>query len=133
MVWLANAQVIKKNLVEFVVVVLAGVHQHLTQRDRSVRMRALDVEKAAHLMRDGGPTGIWQGLGVEHHENGVPTVSVRPFNIFGPGQVGEGAVHAFVLRALRTSGGRVRRLLPMPLGPTTSTGASGRSPSIACP
>jgi nucleoside-diphosphate-sugar epimerase len=32
---------------------------------------------------------------------GVPTVSIRPFNIFGPGQVGEGAVHAFVLRALR--------------------------------
>lgn len=37
-------------------------------------VRALDVEKAAHLMRDGGPTGIWQGLGVEHHENGVQTV-----------------------------------------------------------
>ena len=32
---------------------------------------------------------------------GVPTVSIRPFNIFGPGQVGEGAVHAFVVRALR--------------------------------
>ena len=36
-----------------------------------------------------------------HKQYGVPTVSVRPFNIFGPGQVGEGAVHAFVLRALR--------------------------------
>jgi nucleoside-diphosphate-sugar epimerase len=32
---------------------------------------------------------------------GLPTVSIRPFNIYGPGQVGEGAVHAFVLRALR--------------------------------
>jgi len=31
----------------------------------------------------------------------LPTCSVRPFNIFGPGQVGEGAIHAFVLRALR--------------------------------
>jgi nucleoside-diphosphate-sugar epimerase len=30
----------------------------------------------------------------------LPTVSIRPFNIYGPGQVGEGAVHAFVLRAL---------------------------------
>ncbi len=31
----------------------------------------------------------------------LPTVSIRPFNIFGPGQIGEGAVHAFVVRALR--------------------------------
>lgn len=31
----------------------------------------------------------------------LPTCSIRPFNIFGPGQVGEGAVHAFVTRALR--------------------------------
>jgi len=31
---------------------------------------------------------------------GLPTCSIRPFNIFGPGQVGEGAVHAFVMRAL---------------------------------
>lgn len=34
-------------------------------------------------------------------QHGLPTVSVRPFNIFGPGQVGEGAVHAFVVRALK--------------------------------
>jgi nucleoside-diphosphate-sugar epimerase len=31
----------------------------------------------------------------------LPTCSIRPFNIYGPGQVGEGAVHAFVVRALR--------------------------------
>jgi nucleoside-diphosphate-sugar epimerase len=31
----------------------------------------------------------------------LPTCSIRPFNIFGPGQVGEGAIHAFVVRALR--------------------------------
>ncbi len=34
-------------------------------------------------------------------EHQLPTCSIRPFNIFGPGQVGEGAIHAFVLRALR--------------------------------
>jgi nucleoside-diphosphate-sugar epimerase len=32
---------------------------------------------------------------------GLPTTSIRPFNIYGPGQVGEGAVHAFVVRALQ--------------------------------
>ncbi|MBX3249683.1 MAG: NAD-dependent epimerase/dehydratase family protein [Myxococcales bacterium] len=34
-------------------------------------------------------------------QHGLPTVAIRPFNIFGPGQVGEGAIHAFVVRALR--------------------------------
>lgn len=36
-----------------------------------------------------------------HKEFGLPTVSVRPFNIYGPGQVGEGAIHVFVSRALK--------------------------------
>ena len=36
-----------------------------------------------------------------YRQYGLPTCSVRPFNIYGPGQVGEGAVHAFVVRALR--------------------------------
>ncbi len=32
---------------------------------------------------------------------GLPTCAIRPFNIYGPGQVGEGAIHAFVTRALK--------------------------------
>ncbi len=35
-----------------------------------------------------------------HKEFGLPTVTLRPFNVYGPGQVGEGAIHAFVKRAL---------------------------------
>jgi dTDP-glucose 4,6-dehydratase len=34
-------------------------------------------------------------------ETGLPTVSIRPFNVFGPGQVGVGAIHTFVVRALQ--------------------------------
>jgi UDP-glucose 4-epimerase len=34
-------------------------------------------------------------------EHGVPVVSVRPFNVYGPRQVGEGAIQTFALRALR--------------------------------
>jgi nucleoside-diphosphate-sugar epimerase len=34
-------------------------------------------------------------------EHGFPAVTVRPFNIYGPRQVGEGAIHHFILRALR--------------------------------
>lgn len=36
-----------------------------------------------------------------HKEFGLPTVSIRPFNIYGPRQVGEGAIHHFIVRALR--------------------------------
>src|SRR5262245_40684198 len=32
---------------------------------------------------------------------GLATVSVRPFNIYGPRQVGRGAIHIFIMRALR--------------------------------
>ena len=36
-----------------------------------------------------------------HKEFGLPVVSLRPFNIYGPMQVGEGAVHVFVTRSLK--------------------------------
>jgi len=34
------------------------------------------------------------------HERKLPIVVVRPFNIYGPGQVGEGALRTFITRAL---------------------------------
>ncbi len=50
-----------------------------------------------------------------YKQYGLPTCSVRPFNIYGPMQVGEGAVHHFILRALRgeplkvhNDGGQIR-------------------------
>jgi len=46
----------------------------------------------------------------------LPACSIRPFNIYGPRQVGEGAVHHFIVRALRASRCRcttmVRRSAP---------------------
>ena len=35
-----------------------------------------------------------------HDELGVPTVTVRPFNVYGPGQIGGGAIRAFIEAAL---------------------------------
>jgi nucleoside-diphosphate-sugar epimerase len=50
-----------------------------------------------------------------HKQHGLPTASIRPFNIYGPGQIGEGAVHHFIVRALRgeplvvhNDGGQIR-------------------------
>ena len=34
-------------------------------------------------------------------EKWLPTTVVRPFNVYGPGQVGEGALRTFILRALK--------------------------------
>jgi nucleoside-diphosphate-sugar epimerase len=36
-----------------------------------------------------------------HRQYGFPVVTIRPFNIYGPRQIGEGAVHHFIVRALR--------------------------------
>jgi UDP-glucose 4-epimerase len=36
-----------------------------------------------------------------HDEVGLPTVTVRPFNVYGPGQIGGGAIRAFIEAALR--------------------------------
>jgi len=35
------------------------------------------------------------------HEKGLPTTVVRPFNVYGPGQVGEGAIRIFIERAIK--------------------------------
>ena len=35
-----------------------------------------------------------------HREYKLPTVTVRPFNVYGPGQTGEGAIQIFIKKAL---------------------------------
>lgn len=36
-----------------------------------------------------------------HKQFGLPVVCVRPFNVYGPGQTGEGAIQVFIKRALK--------------------------------
>lgn len=36
-----------------------------------------------------------------HREYGLPTVTVRPFNVYGPGQTGEGAISIMIRKALK--------------------------------
>jgi UDP-glucose 4-epimerase len=36
-----------------------------------------------------------------HREKGMPVVNVRPFNVYGPGQTGEGALSIFIRKALK--------------------------------
>jgi nucleoside-diphosphate-sugar epimerase len=50
-----------------------------------------------------------------HKQHGLPACAVRPFNVFGPRQVGEGAIHHFIVRAIageplavHNDGGQIR-------------------------
>jgi len=36
-----------------------------------------------------------------HRQHGLPTVTFRPFNVYGPGQVGEGAISIMIRKALK--------------------------------
>jgi UDP-glucuronate decarboxylase len=36
-----------------------------------------------------------------YKEFGLPGVTIRPFNVYGPMQIGEGAIHHFVVRAIK--------------------------------
>ena len=36
-----------------------------------------------------------------HREYGIKFTSARPFNVYGPRQIGEGAIHNFIVRALK--------------------------------
>jgi UDP-glucose 4-epimerase len=36
-----------------------------------------------------------------HRQHNMPIVTVRPFNVYGPGQTGEGAIQIFIKRALK--------------------------------
>jgi UDP-glucose 4-epimerase len=42
-----------------------------------------------------------------HRQYGLPAVTVRPFNIYGPGQIGEGAIHVFIRKALKNEDIRI--------------------------
>lgn len=36
-----------------------------------------------------------------HKRHAMPTVTIRPFNVYGPGQTGEGAIQIFIRKALK--------------------------------
>jgi UDP-glucose 4-epimerase len=36
-----------------------------------------------------------------YHQHGLPVATVRPFNVYGPGQTGEGAIQIFIKKALK--------------------------------
>lgn len=39
-----------------------------------------------------------------YEEYNLPVVTIRPFNVYGPRQVGEGAMHVFIVKAIKNEG-----------------------------
>jgi UDP-glucose 4-epimerase len=72
--------------------------------------RAYNVDEKTSAMTGAVGEARWtyavSKLAGEHLANayfrhyGLPVVTVRPFNVYGPGQVGEGAMHIFIRQAL---------------------------------
>ena len=121
---IAGVDTVMKNPVRTMEVSLLGTYNVLEASRRSGRVtRFVDFSTSevfgryAYRVTEGDATSLgavgearWtyavSKLATEHlahnycKQYGLPTVAIRPFNIFGPRQVGEGAVHQFILRAL---------------------------------
>jgi len=71
---------------------------------------AFQSDERAHAVIGAVGTARWayavsklssEHLAIAYHtEYGMPTVVLRPFNVYGPGQVGEGALSTFIQRAI---------------------------------
>lgn len=72
------------------------------------RADRVDEDATAAPLPVGDPRWVYaagklalEHLGLAHHrQHGLPVCVVRPFNVYGPGQLGVGAVRTFGLRAL---------------------------------
>ena len=82
---------------------IGAARGHLLTNDASQVTRQIGVAILNRLvLADHAAKLATEHLAHNYHKQfGLPTVSIRPFNIYGPGQVGEGAVHAFVTRAVK--------------------------------
>ncbi|MBI3074078.1 MAG: GDP-mannose 4,6-dehydratase [Deltaproteobacteria bacterium] len=93
-------------------------HQKSTRINRLIDFSTSEVfGRYAYKVQEGDVTELgavgearWtyavSKLATEHltlsyqRQYGLPALSIRPFNIYGPRQVGEGAIHHFVVRAI---------------------------------
>ena len=69
-----------------------------------------------------------------HDELGLPAVTVHPFNVFGPGQIGGGAIRAFIENALAAATSSSTATAPRSApGATSTTWSRARSPASSIP
>jgi nucleoside-diphosphate-sugar epimerase len=121
---IAGVDTVLKMPVRTMQVAILGTHQVLeAARENPLLERLIDFSTSevfgsyAYKVREGDLTALgavgearWtyavSKLATEHlahnyfKQYGTPALSVRPFNIYGPGQVGEGAIHRFIVQAI---------------------------------
>ena len=121
---IAGVDTVMKNPVKTMKTALSGTMNVLEsalkcpQLERLVDFSTSEVfGRFAFNVSEGDPTSLgavgearWtyavSKLATEHlalsysRQSGLPACSVRPFNVFGPLQVGEGAIHHFIVRSL---------------------------------
>lgn len=86
-----------KRFIDFSTSEVSGVHSFRVSEDAATSLQPVGEARWTYAISK---------LAGEHLSNayfkefGFPVVIVRPFNIYGPGQVGEGAVHDFIKLAV---------------------------------
>jgi UDP-glucuronate decarboxylase len=87
-----------KRFVNFSTSEVFGINSFKTQESQATNLQPVGEARWTYAVSK---------LAAEHmvhsyyKEYQLPAVTVRPFNIYGPGQVGEGAIHHFVIRAIK--------------------------------
>ena len=87
-----------ERIVEFSTSEVFGQHAFNVQEAQVTTIGSVGEARWTQTPSRSSPASTWRTPTTP--ELGVPAVSVRPFNIYGPGQIGGGAIRAFIEAAL---------------------------------
>jgi len=75
-----------------------GNYAYKSEEDHTTSMGIVGEARWAYAVSKLAAEHLLHGY---HKEFGLPGVSIRPFNVYGPCQTGESAIHTFIKRALK--------------------------------
>lgn len=97
-VFAAASQLPIELLIDFSTSEVYGPYAYMVDETHVTQQGSLGEARWAYAV--GKLAGEYFGYAY-HKARGLPVVTVRPFNIYGPGQVGGGAIKAFVLNVIK--------------------------------
>jgi nucleoside-diphosphate-sugar epimerase len=87
-----------KRFVDFSTSEVFGSHVYMAEEHNSTTLGVVGESRWTYAVSKLAAEHLTHSY---HREYGLPTVTIRPFNVYGPQQVGIGAIHTFVEEALR--------------------------------
>ena len=87
-----------KRFVDFSTSEVFGSHVYMAEEHNSTTLGVVGESRWTYAVSKLAAEHLTHSY---HREYGLPTVTIRPFNVYGPQQVGIGAIHTFVEDALR--------------------------------